>query len=341
MKNILLCYKNFSQDCHVSHVGLGVTAQYTAKTLRHHGYHATALPIHGSDDLAEYIERHETKHPVTHVLVMAQWIPTRYLAQLAMKYPRIEFGMKCHSNVGFLQAEPPAIDLLRESIDLETGLPNFHACSNNSRLSHALRHMYGRPITYLPNLYYLHGEEPIHRPGWNGGLLRLGAFGSLRVYKNFSTAIAAAIELTNSLKCHSEIWINSGRSDGAGNVVYRTALAWTKGLPFITLKELHWASWPEFKRVIGSMNLLFQPSYSETFNNVTADGIAEGVPSVVGESIEWVPESWKAEPDDSSDVASVARRLLLDHHAPHEGYQALKHYVEKGLVHWRKFLGES
>lgn len=340
MTHLLICYKNFSKDCNVSHIGLGVTAAYTAKTLNAAGIFAQALPIFGSDDLTTFITAHErTPRPVSHVVICAQWIPTANIAIMVRKFPHIKFALNCHSNVGFLQAEPPAINLVRQAIDLETGVPNFHAASNNLRLVDALQHMYGRPVTYLPNLYYLHGQEPICRPSWNGGTLRIGAFGSLRIYKNFSTAIAASIELTNQLKCHSEIWINSGRDDGAGNVVYRTAVAWTQGLPNITLKQLPWASWPDFKRAIGSMNVLMQPSYTETFNNVTADGIAEGVPSVVGDSIEWCPEYWKANVDDSTDCASVARKLLTDPRAAQDGYVALKKYVATGLPYWRTFLG--
>jgi hypothetical protein len=337
--HLLICYKNFSKDCNISHIGMGVTAAYTAKTLVANGYFAEARPIHGADDLTTYILSQENgASPVTHVVICAQWIATRSLALMVRQFPHVIFALNCHSNVGFLQAEPPAINLVREAIDLETTLPNFHASSNNARLADALRQMYGRPVTYLPNLYYLHGKEPIHRPPWNGGLLRIGAFGSLRIYKNFSTAIAASIELTNQLKCHSEIWINSGRDDGTGNVVYRTAVAWTRGLPNVTLKQFPWSSWPEFKREVGAMNLLMQPSYTETFNNVTADGICEGVPSVVGESIEWVPEYWKANVDDSGAVADVGRRLLFDTRAPQDGYAALQAYVDRGLPHWRKFL---
>lgn len=338
--HILICYKNFSKECNVSHIGLGITAAYTAKTINAAGYYAQALPIFGADDLAAFIERHEnTPRPVTRVVICAQWIPVKFIASmLVRRFPHIKFALNCHSNVGFLQAEPPAINIMREAIDLETTVPNFFASSNNERLVEALQHMYGRPVTYLPNLYYLHGQEPVARPLWNGGILRIGCFGSLRIYKNFSTAIAASIELTNQLKCHSEIWINSGRDDGAGNAVYRTAVAWTRGLPNITLKQLPWATWAEFKRTVGSMNLLMQPSYTETFNNVTADGIAEGVPSVVGESIEWAPNYWKANVDDTNDVASTGRRLLTDPKAPHDGYAALKRYVANGLHHWRSFI---
>lgn len=339
-KRILLCYKNFSKECHVSHQGLGCTANYTAQTLCQNGYYAEAKPIYGADDLGYFIKSQElTPRPVTHVVIMAQWIPANLMAQLVRQFTHIWFAQNCHSQVGFLQAEPPAIDLLREYIDLETGVTNFKACSNNMRLVTALQTMYGRPITYLPNLYYIHGKEPVIRPIWNGGLLRIGCFGSLRIYKNFSTAIAAGIELTQRLKCHSEIWINHGRNDGNGNVVHRTAVAWTKGLSNVTLRELDWCSWPEFKRFIGSMNICMAPSYTETFNNITADGIVEGTPSVVGPSIEWAPKSWFAEPDDSNEVAGVAGRLLFDHYAAKEGYDCLKAYVRDGLPYWKEFIG--
>lgn len=338
--HLIIVYKNFSKECNISHIGMGVTAAYTAKTLSQNGYFAEARPMHGADDLTTYLEEQDLgTRPVTHVVICAQWIPAKNLALMARQFPYIKFAVNCHSNVGFLQAEPNAIKLVRDAIDLETQLPNFYASSNNARLVRALQNMYGRPVTYLPNLYNTTGQEFMFRPSFGGsGVLKIGAFGSHRIYKNFSTAIAASIELINQLKIHGEIWINSGRTDGAGSVVYNTAVAWTRGLPNVTLKEFPWASWPEFKRQVGAMDLLMQPSYTETFNNVTADGICEGVPSVVGSSIEWVPDYWKADVDNSSNVADVGRRLLANPLAARDGLEALKQYVKNGLPYWQEFL---
>ena len=39
--------------------------------------------------------------------------------------------------------------------------------------------------------------------------------------------------------------------------------------------------WPRFRDIVRTMDLLFSPSFDETFCVVCADGIAEGVPSVV------------------------------------------------------------
>lgn len=332
---ILLCYKNFSKECHVSHIGLGVTAAYTAKSLVQAGYEAEAVPIYGGEELLEILRK---RHEVTHVVISAQFIPTVWLAKIARAHPKVHFALNCHSNVGFLQAEPNAIKLLREAIDLETGTHNFYAGGNNKRFCKIMSSMYGRPVQFLPNLYYLHGEEPIHKPRWQGGVLKVGVFGSLRVYKNFSTAVTAAVELGINLHAPVEIWMNGGRHDGTGDIVWRTAKAWTDNLPSVELKSFHWASWPEFKRMIGSMNILLQPSYTETFNNVTADGAAEGIPSVVSDTIDWCPKGWIASSDDPMDVARVARHLLFDPHASREGYEALKRYREDGLQYWKKFL---
>ena len=313
---------------------------YSAKTLVHAGYKAEAIPILGADELEKFLigACAGCNDPVTHVVIMAQFLPSVWLAKLSRRFPRIKFALNCHSNIGFLQAEPPAIKLLREAIDLETGTSNFFAGGNNARFVSSMELMFGRPLQFLPNLYFLHGSEPIVRPLWNGGTLRIGAFGSHRIYKNFSTACAAAMILSHELKVQTELWINAGRSDGAGNVVYQTAKAWTNTMPNIQLKELHWTTWPDFKRWVGTMNLLLQPSYTETFNNVTADGVCEGTPSVVSDVIDWVPEAWKASTDDAMDIAQTGRRLLYDHHAASDGYKSLQNYVRVGLTFWEKFF---
>jgi hypothetical protein len=335
-KRVLLCYKDFA-SCQLSHAGMGITAAYTAKSLVQAGYMAEALPIAGADQLMQIL-RNIGGPPVTHVILMAQFTPAVWLQKLSRAFPFIKFAQNCHSNVGFLQAEPQAIDLLRAAIDIETGSVNFFAAGNNQRFCNIISDMYGKQIQFLPNLYYLDGTEPINRPIWQGGTLKIGCFGSQRVYKNFSTAITAAIEVGFQLRAPVEIWVNSGRNDGDKNPVYLTALAWVRNLPNVWLRELQWTSWPEFRRAVGTMNLLLQPSYTESFNNVTADGVVEGVASVVSDAIDWVPNSWIASNDDPKDVARTARQLLYDIHAVRDGYAALKAYRDAGLIVWQNFL---
>jgi hypothetical protein len=102
--------------------------------------------------------------------------------------------------------------------------------------------------------------------------------------------------------------------------------------------ENGWQCWPKFRQSVAHMHLLLQPSYTESFNMVTADGVAEGVPSVVSEAIDWVPDHWKAMMDDVLDIARVGRYLLSDPYAPQEGLDALTSHNAEGLRAWQSFL---
>ena len=71
---------------------------------------------------------------------------------------------------------------------------------------------------------------------------------------------------------------------------------------------------------------------------VTADGVAEGVPSVVSEAIDWAPDAWKADVDNVVEIARVGRHLLNDPRAAHEGLRALRSFVADGICAYRQFL---
>ena len=89
---------------------------------------------------------------------------------------------------------------------------------------------------------------------------------------------------------------------------------------------------------VAHMHLLLQPSYTESFNMVTADGIAEGVPSVVSSAVDWAPDHWKAETDNVLDIARVGRYLLHDPQAPADGREALAVHNRRGIAAWQAFL---
>jgi hypothetical protein len=115
----------------------------------------------------------------------------------------------------------------------------------------------------------------------------------------------------------------------------------TAGLPNVMLVQSGWQSWPAFRTTVRHMHLLMQPSYTESFNMVTADGVAEGVPSVVSSAIDWAPEHWKASIDDVRDIARVGRYLLSDPHAVSDGLQSLSQHNREGLDAWMAFLGKK
>jgi hypothetical protein len=316
---VILAYKNFAANRGISHIGLGVTALNAAKSIRAHGIGASVWPITSA--------------------VSAPWLSTPDLAQLCADHPETQFAVNCHSNLGFLQADPSAMRLVREGIDLERCTWNFHVAANSWRLTRWVEAAYGAPCQHLPNLYYLDGIEP-KRERYAGGTLRIGAFGATRALKNLMTAAGAAVEIANSIRADVEFWISAGRNEGGGSVT-EAVRQMMNGLPHVKLIESGWQSWPQFRQTVRHMHLLLQPSYTESFNVVTADGVAEGVPSVVSEAIHWAPDSWKAKVDDAGDIARVGRRLLTSRRAAKQGLAALKKHNSRSLRIWKEYLSAS
>ena len=153
------------------------------------------------------------------------------------------------------------------------------------------------------------------------------------------TAAWASIQIGRELEASLKIHISIGREEGGGGVI-PSVREMCRGLKNVALVEEPWLPWLDFRRVIRRMHLLMQPSFTESFNGVTADGIAEGVASVVSPAIDWVPARWMANPDDAREIASVGKRLLRDKNAQRDGYRSLMKHNEESLRNWRTFLAK-
>ena len=340
----LIAYKTRPKAA--SHIGLGVSALNTSQVLRSHGFWVDVVGINSAADLEAQITARDAdairrgQIPVSHVVVSAPWIPTTDWMRLVSGHTSIEFTELCHSNVGFLQADPNAVKLIRAGLDLQRQWHNFSVAANSRKFQEWMLRAYGADILHLPNLYNLQHDEPSMmrtRPPYTGGVLRIGSFGAIRILKNQLTACAAALEIARRLGADTEFWLSYGRLEGPGSVL-ASIHQMGAGVKGFTIKTNHWETWPQFTATIRHMNLLLQPSFTESFNMVTADGVSQGVPSVTGDAIEWVPPNWKAEPDNALDVANKAVGLLYDPMAAREGWKSLETHNERGLCDWKKWF---
>jgi hypothetical protein len=331
--SVVLAYKNFAANRNISHIGLGVAAINTAKVLRREGIRTDVWPILSAADLRDRL----AATPAEHVIISAPWIPTVDLRGLANDFPETHFAVNCHSNVGFLQADRNGVKLMREAMELEMGAHNIHLAGNSRRFCEWVQSGFGAPCAYLPNLYFL-GSQPVMRKPFCSGTLRIGVFGATRPLKNLMSAAGAALEIAHYLRVPLELWLSAGRAEGGGETILGAVREMLNGLPGVELKMNGWQSWPNFRKSVAQMHLLLQPSYTESFNMVTADGVAEGVASVVSNAIDWAPDDWKANVDDVLDIARMGRRLLHDPRAVQDGWNALESYVADGLVAYRKYF---
>jgi hypothetical protein len=332
--SVVLAYKNFAANRNISHIGLGVAAINTAKVLCREGIHTEVWPILSSADLRSRL----SAAPAEHVVISAPWIPGVELHALSSDFPKTQFAVNRHSNVGFLQADRNGVKLVRETMEVEMGTANVHLAGNSRRFCDWVRFAFGAPCAYLPNLYYLDDRPVPQRKPFSGGTLRIGVFGATRPLKNLMSAAGAALELARNLRAPLELWLSAGRAEGGGDGILAAVKEMLNGLPGVSLMMNGWQSWAGFRKTVASMHLLLQPSYTESFNMVTADGVAEGVASVVSGAIDWAPQDWKANVDDVLDIARVGRRLLGDTRAADEGRTALQSYVADGLTSYKKYF---
>ena len=333
--HVLLAYKNFAANRAISHIGLGVTALNSAKMLRGAGITAEVLPIASAADIRSRLRSADA----THVVISAPWIATADLARLCHEFNNTQFAVTCHSNLGFLQADPNAMRLLREGLELRRTYLEFpHGGELRAALQRGSESAYGTPCQLLPNMYHLDGADPKREP-----LPRRHA-AHRRVRRHPRTQ--ESDDGRGRGACKSPMpnapTSNSGSppaaTKAAGSVV-EAVRQMMHGLPHVKLVENGWQTWPQFRQTVRHMHLLLQPSYTESFNVVTADGVAEGVPSVVSDAIEWAPGSWKAPVDNACAIADTGRRLLHSRRAAAKGLAALKAHNNLALRAWSSFLG--
>lgn len=334
----LVLFKNPAVDSPgACHQGLGVTALNTAMALREQRIAADAFPISNGEYLWKQLAGPWTNY--THVVLEAPFIDAAFLTKLFNAYPSKKFTLIYHSNLGFLSQDAFAGASLPLYVDLESRCRNFTLAANSTELSAGISQATGAPFAYLPNLYHLPSQVSRSRSPWQPGhTLKIGLFGASRTLKNWLTAGAAAMILARRLWAGSELHVNSGRDEGAAAT--RANLKTLLGMDpdSIKLVEVPWLNHDDFLRYLYGMDLLLQPSFTETFNNVTADGCFCGVPSVVSEAIDWVPRKWIAKADSAVAVADVGMALLKDRKAAARGWKALNAYNTQALKAWGRWL---
>lgn len=322
------------------YAGLGVTVSGTMRTLRAAGLHVEVWQSPDVADLAMQIERdhYRAARPITHVLFNTPNFATpQEVGELARERGDINWIVLNHTGLAYLSIDPHGIRKLRELMDLQLATHNVRLAGNNPRFIEAAPEIFGGPALYLPNLYDGSGfaEPPPHRR--LEGTLRIGSFGEGRPWKNQLIAAQAAIMMARRLGMPLELFVNAdpwGQNRGAAQS-RRELFEGTAD----RIVEVKWEWWPRFRRTIRDMNLLLSPSFDETFCCVCADGLAEGVPSVVTAAMEWLPRAWQADPCDPASVACIGMALLHDRaQAVHIGRGALRDYVRAGLRRWEDYL---
>jgi hypothetical protein len=320
------------------HRGLGINALMTVRVLRKHGIRADLCPVWDIPSMKKGLD----KYKPTHAVVQALWISGAEQSALCTEYPDTQFVIRCHSQIGFLQVEPPAIKNLRDLMYLEELALNLTVSANTTRLTHFLEKTYKSKVLYLPNLYDIERAARKRDESHDHRVVRIASFGAHRLLKNHTTAAAAALLMAERRGSDLEFYVNAGREENVKpNSIIKALQFMFDRVPWAKLVEVPWAEWSQFRQQVAFMDLCMQVSFTETFNITTADAVCEGVPSVVSDAIEWTPHRWHANVDDANDIARVGSALLWDTHGAEEGLKALEEYQKKAIEIWLKYLDSN
>jgi hypothetical protein len=331
---LALIFKDFAAWVRSSCVGLNVAGYTTAKVLRESGIETVVFPVRHNVDIVTAIDAYNETHsqPLTHVVISAPWLDPWDLRALILNFRDTQFVILSHSNVGFLQADPDGVWLLRQYRDMARDYSNLHVGGNSERFVKWLRNASREEAILLPNLYPLPDYQL--KKVWDGkSAIKIGAFGAVRPYKNFMTAAAAAVVIHRTMGVPVEFHMSTGGEGGTLDAIEQICA----NMPGFKLIKHEWQFWDKFIQLVDKMDLLIQVSYTESFNLITADGVSVGVPSVVSSAIEWAPQTWKADADDAMDVARVGLNLLKGQDRD-AGFKALQEHNEESLEHWLAFL---
>lgn len=261
--------------------GLLNSARFVAEALAH----VCAVVVEATD--ANDIDRIVTKERPDIAIIEAIWVTPSKLTELVGLHRRIKWVVRIHSKMPFLAEEGMAIEWL-------DGYERIHGvtvAANSLDMVNDLREIFGccSKVEYLPNIYILpwgaRYPSPVH-----GRTIDIGCFGAIRPLKNTLKQAVAAIQLGNVHDLRVRFHVNAGRVEMRGENVLKNLRALFAGTAH-GLVEHPWLEHDAFISIVRRMDVGMQVSLTESFNIVSADMVANGIPVVASREIDWLPGS--------------------------------------------------
>jgi hypothetical protein len=298
--------------------GLYNSCDFVARRLRMNGIEAKVVQVIDNN----CIDREVSQFKPTHCFIEAIWVVPSKFEVLAKLHPKVKWNIRLHSMLPFLASEGMAFEWLNQYMELrKKGIDITISCNNDSLYRHMHR-LYGKEVTYTPNVY-LPDEECIATEKFDiaksEDSLHIGCFGALRVLKNHPQQAAWAIEFADELKrkLHFHINVSEHEQREAGPILrnLRGIFANTKHV----LVEHPWYNHCDFLELVRKMDIGMQISFTETFNVTAADFVSCGVPIVVSRDIKFVHPCCRVDPSDEKGVMSSLRNAIDNYIPPFSG----------------------
>lgn len=246
------------------------------------------------------IDREVAHYKPTHVIIEALWVVPSKFEVLTKLHPNVKWIIRLHSEIPFIANEGIAM----EWIFAYQQYKNVVVSVNSPRILREMNPLLGEKLLYLPNFYPVRKKNhfPFHTEEQKcDDIIDIGCFGAVRPLKNHLIQAVSAIEFAERIGKKLRFHINVTRIENNGDPVLKNIRNLFANVDH-ELVEHTWMNHHEFLKVIRTMDLCMQVSFSETFNIVTADAVNMNVPVITSHEIKWLPSIYKANPTNSKDI---------------------------------------
>lgn len=320
--------------------GLFISARLVSKMIREIiGLESEVAVANDNND----IDRIVTQEKPTHVFIEAYWVVPEKFEVLAKRHPKVKWIVRIHSEIPFLSVEGMSMDWTLRYLDY----PNVYLAPNSPRMFEDLKLILSQKycsdfinehVIYLPNYY-----DPQTHDRYSSGHKKhidIGCFGSIRPLKNQLIQAIAAMSFADGIDMPLKFHINSNRVESSGDPVLKNLRQLFAGCPRHELVEHPWMPHGEFKKLIRTMEIGMQVSFTETFNIITADFVTEGIPVITSSEVWWLPAHIHANPNDTMDIIKKLKRVWTGRlfGLQHLNNRGLIKYANDSINRWDDFL---
>jgi glycosyltransferase involved in cell wall biosynthesis len=246
----------------------------------------------------------------TDVIIEALWVVPEKFKVLQKLHPKVRWIVRLHSETPFMANEGIAMEWTLKYL----AEPNVYVAVNSLRMLEDLKGILSceqhHKLMYLPN-YYDYKKNfiettPVQK---DPDTIDIACFGAIRPLKNQLLQAMAAIKYAKEHNLKLNFHLNGSRVENKGDNVIKNIRAMFAGLDTTkyTLVEHGWMTPIDFRVLCTEMDLGMQVSLTETFNIVTADMVAQGVPVVVSDEVMWA--SCASKVSDPTDINSIVSKM--------------------------------
>lgn len=344
MKFLFLLKKNGAYGSYSTNSKAGLTnsARFLAEAIEY-AFPEVSCALEVCAD-ANQIDKYLHQHRPSICFIEAIWVEPAKFQELIRLHPRVKFVVRVHSCTPFLANEGMAIRWLKAY----STIPNVTVSFNHEETNNEYRNML-QPV-YLPNVYDITKVWDGRKVEGNTSKwskrkmddhpheINIGCFGAVRPLKNQLIQAVAAINFGDKYNKRVRFHINAERVEMAGENILKNMLALFEGSRH-ELVTYQWLDRPQFLKIISRMDVGMQVSFTETFNIVAADFIAEHVPIIVSPEISWMPTLAMADVvDTEAMVARIKDALQRRHFYVEKSMKALERYQSRAMEVWSGFI---